>query len=131
MNKKKLSYIGFGGKGLQVRDVIHIEDVCQLIELQIKKINKIYNLTMNVGGGKKNSISLKKLTKLCEKITSNKIKIFLIKKTSVYDIPYFITNNSKVKKIYNWKPKKNFTQIIDDVYRWMISSKKILKNYIK
>ena len=131
MNKKKLNYIGFGGKGLQVRDVIHIKDVCQLIELQIKKINKIHNLTMNVGGGKKNSISLKKLTKLCEKITSNKIQIFSIKKTSVYDIPYFITNNSKVKKIYNWKPKKNFTQIIDDVYRWMFSSKKILKKYIK
>ena len=31
MNKKKLSYIGFGGKGLQIRDVIHIKDVCQLI----------------------------------------------------------------------------------------------------
>ena len=131
MNKKKLSYIGFGGKGLQIRDVIHIKDVCQLIELQIKKINKIHNLTINAGGGEKNSISLRGLTKLCQKITLNKIKIFSIKKTSVYDIPCFITNNLKVKKIYNWKPKKNFPQIIEDVYRWMFSSKKILKNYIK
>ena len=31
INKKKLSYIGFGGKGNQVRDVIHIHDVCKLI----------------------------------------------------------------------------------------------------
>ena len=131
MNKKKLSYMGFGGKGLQIRDVIHIKDVCQLIELQIKKINKIHNLTINAGGGEKNSISLRGLTKLCQKITLNKIKIFSIRETSVYDIPCFITNNSKVKKIYNWKPKKNFPQIIEDVYRWMFSSKKILKNYIK
>ncbi len=76
INKKKLNYIGFGGKGAQIRDVLHIKDVCQLIELQIKKINRIHNLIVNAGGGKKNSISLKELTKLCQKITSNKIKIF-------------------------------------------------------
>ena len=46
INKKKLSYIGFGGKGSQTRDVIHISDVCKLIALQIKKINSIYNLTL-------------------------------------------------------------------------------------
>ena len=28
--KKKLSYIGFGGNGFQIRDVIHINDVCDL-----------------------------------------------------------------------------------------------------
>jgi len=131
INKKKLSYIGFGGKGLQIRDVLHINDVCRLIELQIKKINKINNLIINVGGGRKNSVSLKALTKLCQQITSNTIKISSVKKTSIYDIPYYITNNSKVKKIYNWIPKKNFLQIIQDVYKWMFSNKKILKDYIK
>ena len=35
--KKKLSYIGFGGYGHQVRDIIHIDDVCEIIFLQIKK----------------------------------------------------------------------------------------------
>tara|TARA_Y100000590_G_scaffold430081_1_gene543329 strand:+ start:383 stop:1387 length:1005 start_codon:yes stop_codon:yes gene_type:complete len=131
INKKKLSYIGFGGKGNQVRDVIHIHDVCKLISLQIKKINNFYNLTLNVGGGKKNAISLKNLTKYCEKITSNKIKISSKKMTSNYDIPYYITNNSKVRKLYKWIPKKSFLHIIQDVYKWMISNKKILKKYIK
>ena len=130
INKKKLSYIGFDGKGSQIRDVIHISDVCKLIALQIKKINNIYNLTINVGGGEKNAISLKNLTKLCQDITSNKIKISSIKKTSEYDIPYYITNNSKVKKIYKWTPTKSFLHIIQDVYIWMLSNKKILKKYI-
>ena len=75
LNIKNLSYIGFGGKGSQVRDVIHISDVCKLVALQIKKIEKIYNLTLNAGGGKKNAISLKNLTEICQKITTNKIKI--------------------------------------------------------
>ena len=45
INKEKLSYIGFGGKGHQVRDVIHISDLCKLVGLQVKKFNK--NLSKN------------------------------------------------------------------------------------
>ena len=131
LNKKKLSYIGFGGKGSQTRDVIHISDVCKLIGLQIKKINSIYNLTLNAGGGIKNTISLKNLTKLCQKITLNRIKISSKKNTSEYDIPNYITNNSKVKKIYKWTPQKKVLHIVSDVYKWMILNKQILKKYIR
>jgi len=131
MNKQKLSYIGFGGKGSQIRDVIHISDVCKLIALQIKKINSIYNFTMNAGGGKKNAISLKDLTKICQKVTSNRIKISSKKSTSEYDIPYYVTDNSKVKKIYKWDPQKKILHIIQDMYKWMLSNKKKLKKYIK
>ena len=130
INKKKLSYIGFGGKGSQIRDVVHISDVCKLIALQINKINNIYNFTINVGGGKKNAISLKDLTKICQKITLNRIKISSKKNTSEYDIPYYITDNSKVKKIYKWVPKKKIFHIIQDMYKWMSSNKKTLKKYI-
>ncbi len=131
INKKKLSYIGFGGKGSQIRDVIHISDVCKLIALQIKKINSIYNFTINAGGGKINAISLKDLTKICQKITSNRIKISSKKSTSEYDIPYYVTDNFKAKKIYKWNPKEKILHIIQDMYKWMLSNKKILKKYIK
>jgi len=131
MNNKQLSYTGFGGTGSQIRDVVHIKDVCKLITLQVRKIKKIYNITINVGGGKKNAISLKNLTKLSQKITSNKIKISSIKKTSIYDVPYYVTDNSKVKKVYNWIPQESFLHIMKDVYKWMYSNKKILKKYIK
>ena len=130
INKKRLSYIGFGGKGCQIRDVVHISDVCKLIALQIKKMGNIYNLTMNVGGGRKNAISLRSLTTICQKITLNKIKIYSKKSTSEYDIPYYITDNSRVNKIYKWKPQKIFLNIVQDVYKWMLLNKKILKKYI-
>ena len=73
--RKKLSYIGFGGYGNQVRDLLHIDDVCNIVHLQIQKLNKINNETFNIGGGPRNSISLKNLTKKCEILTKNKIKI--------------------------------------------------------
>ena len=92
LNKKKLSYIGFGGTGSQIRDIIHISDACKLIALQIKKIKRINNFTINAGGGSNNTTSLKNLTKVCQKITSNKIKIFSKKSTSEYDVPYYVSD---------------------------------------
>ena len=129
VNKMKLSYIGFGGKGNQVRDIIHIDDVCKIIYLQILKFKKVYNETFNIGGGPLNTISLKNLTAKCEKMTKNKIKIGSISKTSIFDIPYYVTNNNKIKKFYKWKPSKNIDQIIKDIYIWLTENKMILKYF--
>ena len=130
INKKKLSYIGYGGFGNQVRDVLHISDLCNIIHLQIKKINTIYNEKFNIGGGKKSSISLKDLTKICQKLTGNKINITSSKKTSIYDIPIYITDNSKIANIYNWKPEKNVFDIVNDTYKWLKNNKINLKKFL-
>ncbi len=127
--KKNLSYIGFGGKGFQVRDVMHIDDVCQIILLQIKKINTINNLTFNIGGGKKNSISLKDLTLICQRITGNKIKFKNISKTSVFDIPYYVTDNKKIKRFYKWNASKSVSQIVKDIVIWLEKNKMALRYF--
>ena len=129
INKKKLYYKGYGGHGNQVRDLIHIDDVCDIILKQIKKINSIYNNSFDIGGGIKNSISLKQLTKKCQFITNNKIKIFNDKKTSKFDIPYFVSNNKKIYKAYKWRPKKNIDKIIADIFYWLDQNKKILRGH--
>ena len=127
--KKKLSYIGFGGYGNQVRDIIHIDDVCEIILKQIRNFSKIYNQTFNIGGGSRNSLSLKKLTSLTEDLTGNKIKISKTVKSSMYDIPYYVTDNSKIKRFYNWVPQKSINIIIKDIYNWLLINKELLKKY--
>tara|TARA_Y200000002_G_C22646233_1_gene649244 strand:- start:577 stop:1602 length:1026 start_codon:yes stop_codon:yes gene_type:complete len=117
--KKKLSYIGFGGNGFQIRDVLHIHDACEIIMQQIKKLKKINNEIFNIGGGKINSISLVDLTFKCEKLTKNKIKIKKIPKTSKFDIPYYVSDNKKIIRFYKWKPLKNIDNILEDIYTWL------------
>ena len=58
---------------------------------------------------------------------NNKVKIGKNKKTSNYDIPYYVTDNKKISKFYNWLPKKNIDQIIQDVYFWIISERNVLR----
>lgn len=130
INKASLKYIGFGGHGNQVRDVLHIDDLCNIIFMQIKKIKNINNLTFSIGGGRKNLVSLKQLTKICEQISGNKCNIIKCKHTSDYDIPYFCTSNSFLKKIYKWQPKKNIYTIAKDIYEWQINEYHKLKKYL-
>ena len=119
LNKKKLSYIGYGGYGNQIRDVLHIDDLSELILLQIKNINKINNKLFTVGGSKTSYTSLSQLTKLCQKITGNKIKMGKVSKTSSYDIPYYLSDNTHVSNTYKWKPKRNINQVVMDTFLWL------------
>ncbi len=129
LNKQKLNYIGYGGFGHQIRDVLHISDLLELILIQIKKLNQIYNQTFTVGGSNQSNVSLIELTKICQKLTNNKIKIGKISKTSNYDVPIYISNNDKVSKFYRWRVKKNIYQISSDIYNWLLKNKKTIKQY--
>ena len=73
-------------------------------------------------------VAICQLTIKCQKITGNKIPIKKVKKTSVFDIPYFVTDNNKIKKIYDWAPSKSIDQILKDVIYWLINFK-YLKKY--
>lgn len=127
--KGNLKYIGYHGYGNQIRDVLHIDDLCSLIFTQIKKINSINNKLFTVGGSTKNSTSLLNLTKMCEEIAQNRLIYSKISKTSIYDIPFFITDNKLVSKTYNWKPHKNLKKIVKDIYVWLKKDFNILKKY--
>ena len=111
-----------------MRDILHINDVCEIILIQIKKINKINNKIFNIGGGINNSISLKNLTIKCEKLTKNRIQFKSVSRTSIFDIPYYVSDNTKLKKFYKWKPSKNIDKILRDIYHWLCKNK-FIKNY--
>ena len=83
-----------------------------------------------MGGGNTSNTSLIQLTKICQKITGNEISIKKIKKTSIYDVPYFITNNKLVKEYYDWRPKKKIINIVKDTYNWLIKYQKQISKII-
>ena len=123
INKKNITFNGYGGKGLQVRDVLFINDFCELILIQIKNFKNYENNLFCVGGGPKNIINLRNLTIICQKISKNKLKVRRNLKTSIYDIPYYVTSLRKIKKFSNWKPKINLNEGLKDIYNWMILNK--------
>lgn len=129
--KKPLSYIGYGGTGKQVRDALHINDLFDLVDWQIHNIEKINGETFNVGGATECSFSLKELTQLCEQVTGNKIEIKSVNETRDADIRIYITDNSKVTRICNWKPKTSKQELVKDIYNWLRDNETQLSSILK
>lgn len=123
----KLSYIGYGGQGKQVRDFIHINDFFDLLDIQISDIDKFNGGVFNIGGGLENSVSLKELTAICEKVTGNKITIESVAENRPVDLKLYITNCEKIKKMTGWNPKKNAEETIRDISNWIEENKDILE----
>lgn len=109
--------------------ISYLKTLCGFLKKNIIKIDSINNKLFTVGGSTKNSTSLSNLTKMCEEITQNRLIYSKISKTSIYDIPFFITDNKLVSKTYNWKPHKNLKKIVKDIYVWLKKDFNILKKY--
>lgn len=115
---KELNYIGYGGQGHQVRDALHINDVCRIVDMQIIKFDDYANNTFNIGGGSNNSFSLSELTKLCENISGKKANVLSQIENRPGDIPIYFTDNKKIQLIGDWKPTKSIENIIEDLFNW-------------
>lgn len=128
---KPLQYIGYGGKGKQVRDLLHVDDLVELIDFQIHNIEKFTGKIYNAGGGINNSVSLQEMTSICEKITGNTIRIDEIEQTRTADLRIYITDNSMIEKEIGWKPKKKVEEIFVEIYEWIKDNEKQLALILK
>jgi CDP-paratose 2-epimerase len=128
--KKELQYIGFGGKGKQVRDNLHIDDLCELIRLEILKLKTISGSIYNIGGGRNFSLSLYEATDLCRKITGNRIKIRANPVNRPGDIAMYITDTAKAASEIGWQPKCGPQKTFSDIYNWIRNNEKQLKQIL-
>jgi CDP-paratose 2-epimerase len=114
-----LAYSGFGGVGHQVRDVLHVADLFDLICRQIDALDRHSGRTYNVGGGMAASVSLAELTALCAARTRNRLKVGSDPATRPADIPYYVTDTASVCEETGWAPTRSVEAILDEVLEWL------------
>lgn len=122
-----LSYIGFGGKGKQVRDVLDIEDFVDIVLKSVENIKLFHGNIFNIGGGIANSISLLELTEYAQKLTGNVVTLGSDKMNRAGDVRSYITDNLYIEKMTGWKPKRTLEHTLDSIYQWIVANKKDVK----
>ena len=127
--KGDLSYIGFGGKGCQVRDILHVSDLYTLIRYQLENLSDLSGQTFNVGGGEALSVSLAELTNLCQQRVSHTIELGQEKKSRDADVPWYITDTGKINDLTGWQPEHNLDSILDDIFDWLTDNRRLLEPY--
>lgn len=125
---RNLSYIGYGGQGKQVRDFLHVEDLCELIAEQMRDFDRWQGWAGNVAGGLKNSASLQELTRLCREVTGNEVSIESIPETRANDLRLFIADCSRLFQRTAWRPRRDVKEIVRDTAVWVKQYAEQLKN---
>jgi CDP-paratose 2-epimerase len=125
--KKELAYFGYGGQGKQVRDVLHIDDLCRLIGYQVHHMDKLNGRTLNAGGGNDISLSLRELTDICREVTGNRVPIREEREDRQADIRIYITDNKAVEAATGWKPELQIRQIVEDIHDWIKENQTVLQ----
>ncbi len=114
-----LRYIGFDGKGKQVRDLLHVEDLVDLVERQLLDPAKWDGITANVGGGRECSLSLRETTEICRELTGNEVPIEPVEQMRAGDVPIYLSDCTKIFSLDEWRPQRSAEQALADIHDWI------------
>jgi len=115
---RPLSYIGYGGRGLQVRDFIAPRDLTRLLEKQLRNPKADAPHILNVGGGPERSMSLLELSAYCRAHVGPPPPLGSVPETRLYDIPYFVMDSAEAERAWSWRPEEPREATLDAIARW-------------
>lgn len=122
--KKPIDIIGWEGK--QVRDLLFIDDLCDLVEKQISCIGDFYGgEVFNVGGGFKNAISILDAIDIISERSPCNIRFDDERRKSDHRI--YITDNKKISDKFNWKPTTSVKDGYGRIFDWIRKEEDTLK----
>jgi CDP-paratose 2-epimerase len=115
---RPLSYIGYAGSGKQVRDLLHIDDLIDLVDEQLGAPKHWSGVTANVGGGRAGSLSLLETTALCRELTGREVPIATDPETRQGDVPVYLSDCAKLHSLTTWRPRRGPRDVLADLLDW-------------
>jgi CDP-paratose 2-epimerase len=109
---QRLRYIGFDGKGHQVRDCLHPRDLVPLLLKQMS--GKKGPAVCNFSGGVRNSMSLRQLSAWCAG-RFGPLKIGSDRRARPFDVPWLVLDSTKAAKEWKWRPETNLEAILEEI----------------
>lgn len=123
----ELRYIGWGGEGKQVRDLLHVDDLAELVDHQRRHIAALGGTTFNVGGGAASSLSLRETTDLCREITGREIPIYSVAEIRSADVKVYITDTARVTDATGWAPQSTPRETLTSIFNWLRTAESLVR----
>ena len=114
-----LTYIGHGGAGKQTRDLLHVDDLTDLIDQQLMDPDRWSGVTVNVGGGADRTLSLLEATELCRELTGNDVPIGSETANRPGDVAVYISDCRRLYGLTEWRPSHRPRDVMQDIHRWI------------
>jgi CDP-paratose 2-epimerase len=107
------------GDGKQVRDVLHVEDLLDVYDAAIEKIDVVAGHVYNIGGGPENVMSVwMEFGPLLERLLGRKIDVAR-GDWRPGDQKVFYADIRKAERELDWKPKIGVEQGVERLFGWV------------
>jgi CDP-paratose 2-epimerase len=127
---KALSYIGYGGSGKQVRDLLHVADLVDLVDDQLMRPDHWAGRTYNVGGGRDGSLSLLETTAICRELTGKSMEIAPMSETRAGDVRCYLSDCSALFGHTDWRPRRGPREVLGDIFAWVSANEHLVRTSI-
>jgi CDP-paratose 2-epimerase len=114
LRRRPLRYIGFDGRGKQVRDALHPRDLATLVEAQIEAGARPGQRVYTAGGGAENSMSLRQVTAWCDG-RFGAFEPASDLRPRPYDLPWIAMDSSDAERDFAWRPAVNLPEILGEI----------------
>jgi CDP-paratose 2-epimerase len=109
--------ISIYGDGRQVRDVLAVQDLVRAFDAVRSRREQTAGEVYNVGGGRKNAISLLELMQEISVLTGRQPK-YHFRPRRPGDQLVYITDFSKLERATDWRPRMSVLDIVNSIYGW-------------
>jgi CDP-paratose 2-epimerase len=116
LRDRPLRYLGFGGRGQQVRDCLHPRDLVPLLRRQVAAGRAPGGPVFNVGGGPERAVSLAQLSSWCERRFGPR-RVGSDTEVRPFDVPWVVMDASRAAAEWGWRPAVALSEILEEVAR--------------
>jgi CDP-paratose 2-epimerase len=112
--RKPLSFIGFGGRGLQVRDCLHPDDLADLVLRQMAAARGGAPELVHASGGAASATSLAELSGWCaERFGPHDVAAS--RESRPYDLPWVVLDHATATGRHGWQPLRTAPSIFEEI----------------
>ncbi len=114
------------GDGKQVRDVLFIDDLCDLYVAAVEQIDRCGGQVYNIGGGIQNQLSLVELISMLRTVTGNGIRVSFAD-WRAGDQRVFVCDISKATRHLGWRPRVPVANGVQKLHEWVCDNAEVLQ----
>jgi CDP-paratose 2-epimerase len=109
------------GDGMQVRDVLFVEDLVDAMMLAHERIDLTAGRAFNIGGGPANTISLLELLELIGELTGTE-PLYDLEPWRPADQRYYVSNTTAFQELTGWKARVPVAAGVQRLMDWLLES---------
>src|SRR5215217_4815751 len=111
------------GDGMQVRDILFIDDLVDAFLLAQQHMKKLAGNAFNIGGGSTNTVSLLELLDLLAELHGGDVSV-RFENWRAADQRYYVADTSKFSGLTGWQPRVSVHEGVRRLYEWIRTGEK-------